>query len=395
VLLPETYFGNEHSMVRWIRQPDGPSTPSTGSGQAGSGQAVYKHDFSLVEKYLDVAMKHLGRPEVVVVDLWDRRFGVVNYTGNPKEGSEQKRGTAFTVLDPATGKLSVGEAPLWGTSAARDFWKPVVEGLEQRLEKRGIGKALMWGLASDRRPRKETVEDLKALAPEVPWVCHSHPKTEKLHGQPVGYIVHVWGAPQINLRTVAKSLRGWESSRVIATFPRLSSGGVGAIYNETSPLKYRCGIEGMMVCGYRGLGRVGGEFWNVTADPKGRPRTVLRETPDVGETWGIGFECAISQLFAPGRDGPIATVRSEMIRENQQEIEARILLERTLADPSGKARLGEALAARCQALLQERGQAMVAGGLSPNWLYYQQGLRERAAQLYAAAAEVAGKVGKQ
>ncbi|HOX08635.1 MAG TPA: DUF6067 family protein [Planctomycetota bacterium] len=377
LLLPGTYFGNEHSMVHSMKQPDG----------------SYQHDFSALEKYLDAALKHM-RPEVVVVDLWDRRFGMVNYTGRADQQAEQDKGVAITLKDPATGKLSIGEGPKWGTPEAREFWKPVVEGLKERLAKRGLGKALVWGLASDRRPRKETVEDLKALAPEVEWSCHAHPYTGKIHGQRVGYLVHVWGSPQINFNTIADRKTGWETDRVIATFPRMSSGGVGAIYDGTSPLKYRAGIEGMMICGYRGLGRVGGEFWDVAIDAKGRAKSVLRTTPDVGETWGIGFEAAITQIFAAGRNGPVATARSEMFRENQQEIAARVLLEKALKDPAQKARLGEALAAKCQGVLDERGHAMVAGGASPNWLYYQQGLRERAERLFAAAAEVAAKAGR-
>ena len=348
-------------------------------------------------RYLDLAIKHLGKVPVVCAYLWDRRCGTVNYTAG-SDGREfdrtQDKGTPITLVDPVTGRLSTGEGPKWGTSDAREFWKPVVEGLKERLEKRGLGKALMWGLATDRRPRKETVEDLKALAPEIPWACHTHPFTAKIHGQAVGNLVHVWSVPQVDDPTVAKRLRGWQNPMLVANFPRLGSGGVGAIYTGTSPLKYRAGIEAMVICGYHGLGRIGGEFWPVLKDSRGKASDVLRTTPDVGETWGIGFDASIKYLFAPGKTGPVATVRYEMFRENLQEIEARIFLERLLSDPADKGRLGEDLAARCQAVLDERGRLIAAGNSSPGWLMYAQCLTDRTAALYAAAAEAAARTGK-
>ena len=43
-LICHTNHGNEESMVRWAVQDDG----------------GYKHDFSIMDKYLDVAVKHMG-----------------------------------------------------------------------------------------------------------------------------------------------------------------------------------------------------------------------------------------------------------------------------------------------------------------------------------------------
>jgi hypothetical protein len=118
----------------------------------------------------------------------------------------------------------------------------------------------------------------------------------------------------------------------------------------------------------------------------------------------------------PGPTGPVATSRYEMMREGMQECEARITIESALLDPSAKAKLGDALATRCQQLLDDRiweelkafGDMQLTGRLystSNNvwgygcggpagraW-YAGSGWQERTQELYALAGEVAQKVG--
>ncbi len=53
--LRRTHFGNEHSMVRWVKQPNGAPKP----------------DLSIAEKYLDLAVKHLGKVPVVCLYCWE------------------------------------------------------------------------------------------------------------------------------------------------------------------------------------------------------------------------------------------------------------------------------------------------------------------------------------
>ncbi len=372
-VLPRTYFGNEHGMVRWIRKSDG----------------SYDHDFSVAERYLDLAAKHLGRPPVVCVYLWDRRAGMINYDGRD---FGRGKGTPFTLLDPATGKMTEEEGPRWGTPEARAFWKPVVEGLRKRLAERGLEKSMMWGLASDRRPRKETVEDLRAMAPEVPWVCHSHPRAEKIHGQRVGYIAHVWGATPLSFCRPPEGRRcGWKRKVLLTTFPRMSSGGAGTLLGAPAQ-KYRLAPEAIVAAGYRGLGRMGGDFWDVLADKRGRKSTVLRTDEEVGETWGIGLECAVQRLLGAGRDGPVSSVRLEALRESLQETEARVFLERALADTGARGRLGAALSKRCREVLDRRTWDLLAAIQSPDCLYWIQEGTERTRLLYATAAEVAKRL---
>jgi len=97
------------------------------------------------------------------------------------------------------------------------------------------------------------------------------------------------------------------------------------------------------------------------------------------------------QLLYPGPDGPVPSVRYQMLRENIQECEARIFLEKLLlASPS---RLPADLAVKAQAVLDERTRwhRVLMLGPAPessvSWPY--SGWEARAVQLYEAAGEAA------
>ena len=104
----------------------------------------------------------------------------------------------------------------------------------------------------------------------------------------------------------------------------------------------------------------------------------------------------IPALLSPGLSGPISTVRLEGIREGVQENEARFFLERALADTKTRSKLGEALAARCQNILDERTRACMRKPYT-RWLMGEKtlldsGAQSRSERLFLLAAEVAGKL---
>ena len=114
----------------------------------------------------------------------------------------------------------------------------------------------------------------------------------------------------------------------------------------------------------------------------------------------------------PGADGPLATPHLEYLREGLEHCEARIFLEQALLDPGRRERLGDDLARRCQAALDERQAAMAMGMAhlqmdnpavsAAQWLggnelagsLWFQGSpwQDRSARLFALAAEAAGKL---
>jgi hypothetical protein len=373
--LRRTHFGNEHSMVRWIRQPDGSPQP----------------DLTIAERYLDLAVEHLGKVPVVCLYCWEP------FTGSHYGGrvSKQSQGMLFTAMDPATGKLEEAEGPKWGTPAVREFWRPVFDGMRDILKKHGLEGSLMVGVAGDSQPNRDAVEDLRAVAPEAKWVVHSHGRASKLFGQPVGYLADVWGSP-IAPDPGQKRLYGWKAEFLRTTFPRAGSNTVMPVRTFSPLVQYRVALEGMSAAGLRGFGRMGADFWDVLepTDPLrstySRSLNLLGRYPE--SNWAqLYLGNSTPYVLAPGPQGALATVRFEMIREGAQDLEARIFLEKALLDPALRAGLGEDLAQRCQQLLDDRVRAVLLGRTS--WLLFAGG-QERLERLYALADEVAVKLGR-
>jgi hypothetical protein len=367
-----THHGNEHSMIRWIKQPDG----------------AFKHDFSIAEKYLDLAVKHLGKVPVVCIYCWEPFTGSVYGSTVSKEA----RGMPFTILDPASGKLSEGDGPKWGTPEIREFWKPVFEGLREMLRKRGLENSLMVGVAGDSRPNKDAVEDIKAVAGEAKWVVQSHARADQFHGQPVGYLADVWNSP-LAPDPAEKRLFGWQSPGLRVSFPRVGSATL--LLTHSPLLQYRYASEQTSVAGIHGYGRVGADFWEVL-DPKAPFRNGYSRSLNIAgrfleSNWGqLYVGNSTPYVLAPGPDGALATARFEMLRCGAQDLEARAFLEKALLDPALKAKLGDDLAQRCQQLLDERVRAILLDRTS--WLCAGNA-QARLAKLYALAAEAAGKLG--
>ena len=159
----------------------------------------------------------------------------------------------------------------------------------------------------------------------------------------------------------------------------------------------------------RGLGRVGGDTWNVVKDTKGnRVGRAWERFP--GANWGY-LNCN-SAALAPAPDGAVATVHYEALREGLQECEARVAVEQALTGADTKAKVAD-LAKEYDALMVERqvafwrsvarlqvgphhqfddphawGWAVLNGHL---WLV-QSGWQERGERIYSFAGQIARKV---
>ena len=397
-----THFGNPHTMVRWVAQPD----------------RSHKLDFSLVEKYLDVATKHLGKIPIVCLAIYD---------GGPSNTRPDPPGTFVTEVNCATGKLQDLKAPDWGTEESRAFWKPVFDGMREILKKRGMEQSLMVGLAQS--VRWQAAQDLKAVAPDAEWVAHSHlyntefGRRHQRPGQPVGYLAQVGGMYSVFWDPEdGRPFYGWRNPFRVVTYPRDDSGaGVGPCLRVTSGLPvYRLAAEGSILSGrqdrypgkwgarvesaalkskkafpgIRGFGRLGADFWPVLKSKRGVYPLAGRYP---GSDWGtLSLKHVVPYLLASGEDGAIATIRFEMLRESLQEAEARIFVQDALLDEAPRHKLGPALAAKLDKLTTERTRALryisefYDGGnttllLPASW-------RDRSAELYEAAADVAGKL---
>ncbi|MFB3893177.1 MAG: glycoside hydrolase domain-containing protein [Phycisphaerae bacterium] len=327
-LIARTNQGNEQTMVRWIKQADG----------------GWKHDFTVMDKYLDAVEKNQGKPAVVCIYVSDyncNKHGAGADVNTPKVASE---GLVPVTAIGEDGNVETVSLPSYGDPKAADLWKPVIEAIRERLRQRGLQKAMMFGIAADLLPDKTTVDLFRAISPDTPWISGSHPGRTEVHGQPVGYTSAVWNP--IAFAGSGKDARyGWKQQARLTNFPRSI---IGLGFNA---MTFRGMGEANIAGSQRGFSRLGGDFWPVLKDPRGRRAAPLAAR--FPETTWRNLDVRVT-LLAPGKDGAISTARFEQLREGVQECEARIAIEGVLSDDKLKATAGDALAGRCQQVLGER-----------------------------------------
>ena len=344
-LVAKTHLANEQSMVRWVKQADG----------------SHKHDFSVLERYLDTAVKHLGKVPVVCLYLHDYGFRLESAKLPPIV-------PCVTELDPATGKLGELKPPDWGTPEAQVFWRPVIDGVRAMLARRGLEKSVMFGMAANGWVLRQCCADLKSMYPDIRWVDRSHYYQSTVGDgkvkQPVGLSASVSGVVGIFYDPDEVGTRyGWRGSgqdRNI-NFPRL--GNVpGAVFGSYLPT-YRLFAEGSHLSGgarwksarsSSGAGHIGADFWPVLKDPRGGPPRHM------GNRYVFWHSLSISEviraILSPGPSGPTATARLQIMRESLQEAEARIFVQNAVLDEETAVKLPAELLRRCKELCDERTQ---------------------------------------
>lgn len=377
-LIAKCNFGNEQTMVRWIR--DTPNAATTNVVQAGD---KFKHDFTPVEKYLDLYIEKVGKPKVVCFILWEI------YAGGGYFGKDNMRlaGLPVSLFDPASKQVSILTCPPYGTVESEEFWKPVLDGLHERLTKRGLtDENYMVGIAGDIRPGKVVVDQVRKLAPYAKWVVHSHGKVNDLYGVPVGYISHVWG--------VGGQPPGWKQEWQYTVFPR--EGVSVALRSFSQPAAFHSIGEHGLLNGLRGFGRMGADFWNVTGDKE--KRCLIARFPETN--WNqLNPNASTTDFLYAGPDGAVPTVRFEMLREGIQECEARIYIEKTLADKTRREKVGEELAKKAEAMLEERAQLLTdavgkRGQPAKGWGWFvdESDWQNKAEKLFGMAGEISSVV---
>jgi hypothetical protein len=336
-LIAETNLGHEQSMVRWVKKADG----------------TYDYDFSILDKYLDTAEKNLGQPKMVILHVWevymlDRKTGE-KWTA--ERGSIRSdvynRGPAVTTWDAATGKSENVILPRYTEAGAAAQWKPLYDQLLQRLAKRGLDKTVLLGLISDTQPSREEVAFWAKIAPDVPWAVHSH----AWNGGPtiynlakIGYQLGVWSVQD----AVDHSFMGWQNPILKTRYWRQDMDAYPTAFWRELCQKAICGDQ-------RGVGRLGGDYWEVLRDKNGLRKARIYALYPQSDWRNLDL---LNAVLAPGPKGPVATQHLVNLTEGVQACEARIVVEAALSDPALKAKLGADLAGRCQAALDERMRAM-------------------------------------
>jgi len=348
--IARTNLGNAESMIRWVRK----------------GENQYEWDFSIMDRYLDLAEKHMGRPKVLVLQVWEVYMSTKESVGkrfSPELEQRQatsKGGPLVTVLDPPTGKTESRPLAPLTEPGSKAIWQELIAQVRQRLRKRGLEKGLMLGMFTDAMPPKEHIQFFHDIAPDLPWVQQGHGRwKQKVYGiAEVGYQATVWGGfrfadggVQTNQEKppTVESLYGWKEPRLDALFER------NLDLDSYPSTRWRFYAETAITGELRGIGRIGADYWRAIKNEQGRRVAHAHARYTAGAWSGSWINLNLcNSILAPGPDGPLATTRLVALTEGVQECEARICIERALTDESLKARLGPALARRCQEALDLR-----------------------------------------
>ncbi len=333
--IPRNHMGQEHPIVRFTANGDGTYTP----------------DFRVLDKYLDLYARYVRAPHAIIAYLWDPGLA-----GIPRLRQRQNRfrGQKICVVD-AQGGLSTVEVPLPGEEGSEGIWRPVMDGILQRVEAHGWSRdAIVMGCANDRRPGAKEAAFFKKIAPYARWSVWTHGNGDPeptdgrlvLRDIEVGHYEHPYCPDPVFPREDG-IMGGWNMEFPEFVNPRKY------IFPYSPLTQYRNFAEGTTLTGgvrYRrrahgagGFSRIGLDYWDVDDG-----RALLLKWDAGG--WGNMYRQSPRAITEPGPDGAVGTVRLEMLREGIQECEARIAIERALLAHAVPAPLAE----QCTALLKER-----------------------------------------
>jgi hypothetical protein len=365
-----THFGNEHAMLRWSFDEELNLTP----------------DFTIVEKYLDVARKHMGDIPAVIFCCWEPAESAGHADLSGKRIADKK--ILITAVDPETGEVSPQTGPSWGTREAKAFWAKANKGMLAVLKERGLEKSLLYGLIGDARPSKQAMDDITTGVKNAEWAVHSHFRCEKWQGYKVRLGSALWGI-RVHRPDPSQALGfGWADDWWLTVCARALSQGSSPLMCRTIAEMWMGGWEPqsprLFLGGVSGVSRVGADFWRVAGG-----RTLAGRYPE--SCWGqLNLNNFMTAVLSKGRKGAIPTVRSEQFRENIQELEARIFLEKVWLDPASDRVVGAETVRRIRSLLDER----IRLYLNPSGTWFiSSGWAERNGELFELAGEVANKYG--
>jgi hypothetical protein len=352
-LIARTNYGNAESMVRWIKKGD-----------------AFEYDFSIMDKYLDLAEKHLGKPRLTQLYAWevylkpprDQWTKVAASDPHGAAGASRLalagKGPAVTLVDSA-GKTETFYTPRYEDPAGQAAWKPLYDALRTRFQKRGLEKTMMLGVVPDEEPSAAEVKALAEISGGLPWTSCSHHLNSIVPFKTLGTLQRVapFGYAAVALDfyfnfNPAKAGRnyGWNGPLSVQYW-RFQYFNAAPRYTYNNYVAVRHAAEMQLAGNKSGLGHIGGDFWPCIKDKKGiRSGTVTDRFP---ESYWHNLQI-MSWLLGPGPDGPVGTTRLEVFREGIQECEARIAIESALMDDARKAKLGDDLAKRAQEYLDAR-----------------------------------------
>ena len=289
-VLVKTEFANgDDSMVKWIHKKDG----------------SYAFDYTILDRYLDVAMKHCGTPRVVQVVV---EQGMKSQMTPPTP-------PMVKVTDQASGRTSLMDVGLSGPNAsqARDAWKAFGTAIYDHLKTKGLEKVMYWGAPLEGEAEPELKDVLASCVPQVFWTAGPHEmmsngtyaKTDRFYK--VISTIRYWGNwPAFRMD------QGWKSPALHVLNPRVG-GTVFALHTTSHPFAYRVLPDRSIAFGRVGFTRLGADEW-----------AAIHYEGMTLPKWLTGMPVLFT--LWPGKDGAESSARFECMLEGIQEAEARIFI---------------------------------------------------------------------
>ena len=340
VLLDSEFGNRDDSPVRWIRRKNG----------------SIDFDWTILDRYLDIAVKHLGPPRVVC-------FNIMHGAESP--AAEVK------VLDEASGqeqRVDLGPKVPWEKRSA--YWQAFASAVMARMRARGLADSVYWGQAFDNVYDPQLIEKMNELAPGTHWAAAGHGRR-----------------PDANFRAVARayasdvldvSQQGWKQPVVHLLMPR-TAGSIICVEGTSTPFTYRVLCDRAIYSGFNGVGRMGADYFELAFYDGCRG----------GEYQLVGRSCIMT--LWPGQGAVDSSTRNEAMLEGIQEADARIYLEQLL----DRKLLNNDLARQVQQVLDEHARATLyipTSGPSTDLMEVAGDWQGRSRRLYAAAAQAAAVV---
>lgn len=315
-VVDQTQFGNDDGMVYWVKKAGGD----------------YTYDLTVFDRFLDLAKKHFGTLDYVVLHVW--------HAGGWEARATDQHNTV-TVINP-DGTRQHMQVPKFGTDEAKRFWKPVLDVMKAHMAERGLEKALCIGILSDSTAPSEvfTMFD-ELLPPAAHWHrgCHSAPPrdvTTYRADRGGGVVVlheHCYGR---DLCDPDKPLPPfWKfRGRADTAYDRISSheGAVGLTW-------YRDTATKSIMTGTQGIGRIGLDFWDVLAAKSegsggvGSEFTIYNRFPFSS---CAQREPSLKKMTMPGPNGAATTVMYEAFCEGIQDCEALLYISDAVDNQAAK-----------------------------------------------------------
>ena len=348
-VIHRTEFGNlEDSMIRWTRKKDG----------------ALAFDFSILDRYLDLAVKHLGKPPVI-------SFGVMHCM-------MKSAAPAVTVFNEATGKNEKVDVSWRNNAFGRiPMLTHFARSLIDHMKARGLGGSVYWGHAGDAESDPSLIALFSELFPRTYWTASPHSRRGGSGGG--GHHPEIFRAmSEIYARAYTqKSSRGWllrQRGKKLHNplCPRQELSGMSL------PYVFRLMPDRAMHLGYTGIGRLGFDYFDNTWLHGYR-----------GGDWNpSGIPCFT--LASAGPKEVESTARFEALIEGLQETELRIFLEQAAARKA----IPEDLAAEAARAVYDRFRGSLCqqfreAGVAINTV----GWQARSRRVYEVAARIAAKIG--